>query len=70
MRIALFGKEFNADQLGYFHILVEALESRGCKLLIWKPFHEFLKDKIGPDDVVIAIGAGNVWEVVEKLKEK
>lgn len=29
---------------------------------------EFLKDKIGADDVVIAIGAGNVWEVVEKLK--
>jgi len=46
VRIALFGKEFNTDQLGYFHILVEALESRGCKLLIWKPFHEFLKDKI------------------------
>lgn len=31
---------------------------------------EFLKDKIGADDVVIAIGAGNGWEVVEKLKEK
>jgi UDP-N-acetylmuramate--alanine ligase len=31
---------------------------------------EFLQDKIGKDDVVIAIGAGNVWEVVEKLKEK
>jgi len=46
VRIALFGKEFNTDQLGYFHILVEALESRGCKLLIWKPFHEFLKEKI------------------------
>jgi len=46
VRIALFGKEFNTDQLGYFHILVEALESRGCQLLIWKPFHEFLKDKI------------------------
>ncbi|MFZ2188639.1 MAG: UDP-N-acetylmuramate--L-alanine ligase [Candidatus Moraniibacteriota bacterium] len=29
---------------------------------------EFLKNKIGPDDVVIAIGAGNGWEVVEKLK--
>jgi UDP-N-acetylmuramate--alanine ligase len=29
---------------------------------------EFLKDKIGSDDVVIAIGAGNGWEVVEKLK--
>ncbi|MFZ2226352.1 MAG: UDP-N-acetylmuramate--L-alanine ligase [Candidatus Moraniibacteriota bacterium] len=28
---------------------------------------EFLKDKIGPDDVVIAIGAGNGWEVVSKL---
>ena len=46
MRIALFGKDFNDDQLGYFRILVEALESRGCDLLIWKPFHEFLKNKI------------------------
>ncbi len=30
---------------------------------------EYLKDKIGKEDVVIAMGAGNVWEVVEKLKE-
>lgn len=29
---------------------------------------EFLKDNIGADDVVIAIGAGNGWEVVEKLR--
>ena len=29
---------------------------------------EYLKDKIGPDDVVITIGAGNVWEVAEDLK--
>jgi UDP-N-acetylmuramate-alanine ligase len=28
---------------------------------------ENLKEKIGPDDVVIAIGAGNVCEVVRKL---
>jgi NAD+ kinase len=46
VKIALFGKEFNPDQLGYFRILTEALESRDCKLLIWKPFHDFLKDKI------------------------
>jgi len=46
VRIALFGKEFNTDQNGYFHILTEALESHGCKLLIWKPFYEFLKDNI------------------------
>jgi UDP-N-acetylmuramate--alanine ligase len=31
---------------------------------------KFLKNKIGETDVVIAIGAGNVWEVVDKLKEK
>ncbi|HRZ34064.1 MAG TPA: UDP-N-acetylmuramate--L-alanine ligase [Candidatus Moranbacteria bacterium] len=30
---------------------------------------EFLKDKIGSEDVVIAIGAGSGWEVVEKLKK-
>jgi len=30
---------------------------------------EFLKDKIGGEDAVIAIGAGNVWEGVEKLKD-
>ncbi|OGI31825.1 MAG: UDP-N-acetylmuramate--L-alanine ligase [Candidatus Moranbacteria bacterium RIFOXYB12_FULL_35_8] len=31
---------------------------------------EFLRDKIGSEDVVIAIGAGNGWEVAEKLNEK
>jgi UDP-N-acetylmuramate--alanine ligase len=31
---------------------------------------EFLKDKIGSEDVVIAIGAGNGWEVVEKLSAR
>jgi UDP-N-acetylmuramate--alanine ligase len=30
---------------------------------------EFLKDKIGPNDVVISMGAGNVWEVTHKLKD-
>ncbi len=30
---------------------------------------EFLKDKIGENDVVLCIGAGNVFEVAEKLKE-
>ncbi|MEI6059555.1 MAG: NAD kinase [Bacteroidota bacterium] len=46
MKIALFGKEFDNDQLEYFRILTEALENRGCKLLVWKPFHDFLKDKM------------------------
>jgi len=46
VKIALFGKEFNADLVGYFRILTETLESRGCKLLVWKPFYDFLKDKI------------------------
>ena len=46
MRIALFGKEFNSNQLDYIRILVEALENKECKLLIWKPFHDFIKDKI------------------------
>lgn len=30
---------------------------------------EFLKDKISKKDLVIAMGAGNVWEVAEGLKE-
>lgn len=30
---------------------------------------EFLKDKIGENDLVLTIGAGNVWEVAEKLKK-
>jgi len=30
---------------------------------------EFLKDKINKEDLVIAMGAGNVWEVAQKLKE-
>jgi UDP-N-acetylmuramate--alanine ligase len=31
---------------------------------------DFLKDKISLEDVVIAIGAGNGWELLEKLKQK
>lgn len=31
---------------------------------------KFLKGEIGETDVVISIGAGNVWEVVDKLREK
>ncbi len=46
MRIALFGKEFNSNQLDYIRILVETLENKECKLLIWKPFHDFMKDRI------------------------
>ncbi len=30
---------------------------------------EFLADQIGREDLVIAMGAGNVWEVAERLKE-
>ncbi len=46
MRIALFGKEFSEEHLGYFHVLAEALESRDCKLLVWEPFFDFLKGKV------------------------
>jgi NAD+ kinase len=46
VRIALFGKEFNSNQLDYIRILVETLENKECKLLIWKPFHDFMKDRI------------------------
>jgi len=46
VRIAIFGKEFNDNQLDYIRILVEALENKGCKLLIWKPFHDFIVDRI------------------------
>ncbi|MFZ4546272.1 MAG: NAD kinase [Bacteroidales bacterium] len=46
MKVALFGKEFHPDQLTYIRILTETLENRGCKLLVWKPFFEFIKDFI------------------------
>ena len=46
MRIAIFGKEFNDNQLDYVRILVEVLENKGCKLLIWKPVYDFIKDRI------------------------
>jgi len=46
VRIALFGKEFNENQLDYIRILVNALENKGCKLLVWKPFHDFIKDRV------------------------
>jgi NAD+ kinase len=46
VKIALFGKAFDSEQLGYIRILTEILENKGCKLIVWKPFHDFLKDKI------------------------
>jgi len=46
VKIALFGKEFHPDQHTYIRILTETLENRGCKLLVWKPFFEFIKDFI------------------------
>jgi NAD+ kinase len=46
VRIAIFGKEFNDNQLDYVRILIEALENKGCKLLIWKPYHDFIKERI------------------------
>jgi UDP-N-acetylmuramate--alanine ligase len=35
-----------------------------------KEAYKFLKKKIGPEDVILCIGAGNVGDVAEKLKEK
>lgn len=46
MKIAIFGKEFNNDQLVYFRILTEVLENRGCQLLIWRPFYDFLNNQV------------------------
>jgi NAD+ kinase len=46
VKIALFGKVFETENLEYFRILTESLEKNDCKLLIWKSFHDFLKDKI------------------------
>ncbi|MFZ2975800.1 MAG: UDP-N-acetylmuramate--L-alanine ligase [Candidatus Moraniibacteriota bacterium] len=48
--------KFDRDKAEYLKTIDEAVE--------------FLQDKIGVDDVVITIGAGNGWEVAEKLKEK
>jgi len=46
VNIALFGKVLDTENLDYFNILTETLENRGCKLLVYKPFHDYLKDKI------------------------
>jgi NAD+ kinase len=46
VKIAIFGKAFSDDHFGFFRILIEALENRGCKLLVWSPFHDFIKEKI------------------------
>lgn len=46
MRIAIFGKEFKNDQLIYFRMLIEVLENKGCNLIIWKPFYEFLDHQV------------------------
>lgn len=46
MKIALFGKEFSEDQMPYFHLLVETLENKGCGLMIWQPFFDFLRGRV------------------------
>jgi len=46
VKVAIFGKAFSTEHISYFHILKETLESRGCKLIVWEPFYEFLKDKV------------------------
>ncbi|NVO19658.1 MAG: NAD kinase [Bacteroidetes bacterium] len=46
MKIALYGKAFNPDHLEFFKLLIGRLEESGCKLLIWKPFYDFIHDKI------------------------
>jgi len=46
VKIALFGKAFKDEHVEYFRILSNVLEQQGCELLIWKPFYDFLKDKI------------------------
>ena len=46
MKIALFGKELDPDQLEYFRILTGALEEKGCKLFIHDLFYQFIKDRI------------------------
>jgi UDP-N-acetylmuramate--alanine ligase len=47
--------KFNRDKAEYVGTINEVVD--------------FLKDKVGPQDVVIAIGAGNGWQVLENLKE-
>ncbi len=46
MKIALFGKAFKDEHTECFKNLTSVLESKSCKILIWKPFYDFLKDKV------------------------
>lgn len=46
MKIALFGKAFKDEHTECFKNLTSVLESKCCKILIWKPFYDFLKDKV------------------------
>ncbi len=48
--------KYNRDKAEYIPTIQEA--------------YEFLKDKIGEKDLILSIGAGNSWEILEKLKVK
>jgi NAD+ kinase len=54
--IAIFGKAFNPDYLEYFRLLIGRLEESGCQLLIWKPFHDFIHDKISFHGKITSFG--------------
>lgn len=43
MRVALFGKSFDPEHFVFFRLLIDTLEELGCEILIWEPFHSFIK---------------------------
>ncbi len=46
MKIAIFGKTFSEENIGYFQHVIDKLESLNCTLIFYKPFYEKLAGKI------------------------
>lgn len=46
MVIALFGKTVSTEDLKYVQRVIDKLILKGCELIVYKPFMEFLGDKI------------------------
>ncbi len=44
MNVAIYGKTFDPEHLEYFRLLTSKLEELGCRLKVWEPFYQFIRE--------------------------
>ena len=68
MNIALFGKSVSSDNLKYVERIVNKLKDSGCKMFLYRPFHEAVSASIPLDgDMVIFDHHHDIRDKVEVM---